>query len=507
MNAQHIRNWLADQNPRQRRRTARVIGSAIARPEDPYDQQPYLFIRRNPPILIDRENHPVRWADPRHYDHLIPYLDLSGNMRYLTQDPPPGEPGSNARPPEPEPDPDAPASYRVDQLAQPDLHFDQDIPNHLQALRWIQEQLQQFGIEAQLTTEHLDQLEQPLPPEPSKYDPQPPEPPDRAEQLDAIVGQAALDALTLRSDPQRLRAIRGLGRLLGPQHVAELLLDLAFQTQSEPTRTTALQTAARGLGALQPPNPPEPPAQTYTALHFWEALNETPDDYNAPGSVYDRLAKRQEERDRDPEYAGRAYPKSMPLPPELAQRYPDGLPVNPEYAVPDHDEPPYDPPSAPYHPFDNPPDIPPGDDPPYHPFDNPPDDQPPPYNPPGYTHLPHHQPADPALNTQANPSQPIDLASQPVHYPPGYIPLRLSQPTDTTPNAKPAQKRPTPPPYPTVTGSPSEPPLPPHVLRRIRFIQQKRNRDPNRNPDLNPAPTYPASIPIHIHSTSPPYHP
>ncbi len=370
MNPQHLRNWQAAQTPQQRRLAARVIGSAIARPKTEHDKPPFVFIRRNPPILIDRENLPVRWADPRHYAHLISYLDLSGKMRYLTQDPPPGEPGSHARIPQPEDDHDAPTIYPVDRLAHPPLHYDDETPSHLQTLRWIQEQLRAHHIEVHLTSQHLAQLDHAIPAQagtPGEPFPVPkpvipahpsvipaqagttpaqagtttdddyPEPPPRAEYLDTILGQTAIDALSLRSDPQRLRAIRGLGRLIGPQHTAELLLQLAFQTASEPTRTAALNSAARGLGAHQPPAP-EPARQIITTLHFWEALNETPDDYNAPhGTVYDRLAQRQAERDLDPEYAGRAYPKSMPLPPELAERYPDGLPVNPDYAIPEND--------------------------------------------------------------------------------------------------------------------------------------------------------------------------
>ncbi len=382
MNPQHLRNWQAAQTPKQRRLAARVIGSAIARPKTEHDKPPFVFIRRNPPILIDRENLPVRWADPRHYAHLISYLDLSGKMRYLTQDPPPGEPGSHARIPQPEDDQDAPTIYPVDRLAHPPLHYDDETPSHLQTLRWIQEQLRAHHIEVHLTSQHLAQLDHAIPAQagtPGEPFPVPnpvipaqagtpsvipaqagttpaqagtpsvipaqagtddyPEPPPRAEYLDTILGQTAIDALSLRSDPQRLRAIRGLGRLIGPQHTAELLLQLAFQTASEPTRTAALNSAARGLGAHQPPAP-EPARQIITTLHFWEALNETPDDYNAPhGTVYDRLAQRQAERDLDPEYAGRAYPKSMPLPPELAERYPDGLPVNPDYAIPEDQDP------------------------------------------------------------------------------------------------------------------------------------------------------------------------
>ena len=366
MNPQHLRNWQAAQTPQQRRLAARVIGSAIARPKTEHDKPPFVFIRRNPPILIDRENLPVRWADPRHYAHLISYLDLSGKMRYLTQDPPPGEPGSHARIPQPEDDQDAPTIYPVDRLAHPPLHYDDETPSHLQTLRWIQEQLRAHHIEVHLTSQHLAQLDHAIPAQagtPGEPFPVPapnpvipaqagtppaqagtttdddyPDPPPRAEYLDTILGQTAIDALSLRSDPQRLRAIRGLGRLIGPQHTAELLLELAFHTASEPTRTAALNSAARGLGAHQPPAP-EPARQIITTLHFWEALNETPDDYNAPhGTVYDRLAQRQAERDLDPEYAGRAYPKSMPLPPELAERYPDGLPVNPDYAIPENQD-------------------------------------------------------------------------------------------------------------------------------------------------------------------------
>ncbi len=162
MNPQHLRNWQAAQTPKQRRLAARVIGSAIARPKTEHDKPPFVFIRRNPPILIDRENLPVRWADPRHYAHLISYLDLSGKMRYLTQDPPPGEPGSHARIPQPDDD-DAPTIYPVDRLAHPPLHYDDETPSHLQTLRWIQEQLRTHHIEVHLTSQHLAQLDHAIP--------------------------------------------------------------------------------------------------------------------------------------------------------------------------------------------------------------------------------------------------------------------------------------------------------------------------------------------------------
>ena len=164
MNPQHLRNWQAAQTPQQRRLAARIIGSAIARPETEHDKPPFVFIRRNPPILIDRENLPVRWADPRHYAHLIGYLDFSGKMRYLTQDPPPGEPGSHARIPQPEDgDEDPPTIYPVDRLAHPPLRYDDQTPSHLQALRWIQEQLRSRHIEVDLTSQHLAQLDHAIP--------------------------------------------------------------------------------------------------------------------------------------------------------------------------------------------------------------------------------------------------------------------------------------------------------------------------------------------------------
>ena len=500
MNPQHLRNWQAAQTPQQRRLAARVIGSAIARPKTEHDKPPFVFIRRNPPILIDRENLPVRWADPRHYAHLISYLDLSGKMRYLTQDPPPGEPGSHARIPQPEDEDDPPTIYPVDRLAHPPLHYDDETPSHLQTLRWIQEQLRAHHIEVHLTSQHLAQLDHAIPAQagtPGEPFPVPnpvipahpsvipaqagtpsvipaqagtttdddyPEPPPRAEYLDTILGQTAIDALSLRSDPQRLRAIRGLGRLIGPQHTAELLLQLAFQTASEPTRTAALNSAARGLGAHQPPAP-EPARQIITTLHFWEALNETPDDYNAPhGTVYDRLAQRQAERDLDPEYAGRAYPKSMPLPPELAERYPDGLPVNPDYAIPE-DEPitPTQPGTDDYdHPTPNhfPPD--------HFPDDHFPPDNQPPYNPPGYLPPLRPLPGDPALNTHPTDD---DIAPDPFIDNP-VIPAQAG--------TRPPQPNP-----PDLSLLHNQHPLPPHIIQRIRQRQRRRELEREYGPDYD----------------------
>ena len=581
MNPQHLRNWQAAQTPQQRRLAARVIGSAIARPKTEHDKPPFVFIRRNPPILIDRENLPVRWADPRHYAHLISYLDLSGKMRYLTQDPPPGEPGSHARIPQPEDDQDAPTIYPVDRLAHPPLHYDDETPSHLQTLRWIQEQLRTHHIEVHLTSQHLAQLDHAIPAQagtPGEPFPVPnpvipaqagtvipaqagtpsvipaqagttdddyPEPPPRAEYLDTILGQTAIDALSLRSDPQRLRAIRGLGRLIGPQHTAELLLQLAFQTASEPTRTAALNSAARGLGAHQPPAP-EPARQIVTTLHFWEALNETPDDYNAPhGTVYDRLAQRQAERDLDPEYAGRAYPKSMPLPPELAERYPDGLPVNPDYAIPENDDditnnpvtpapdsvipaqagtdaPPFPNSSLPptrgevrwgvesneptttpepttNPPFDHPDDHPTPD---HFPDDHfPPDDQPP-YNPPGYLPPLRPLPGDPALNT--HPTHDDDITPDPftddpaiddpvIPAPRPVIPAQagttpaLPPVTPAPPSVIPAQAgtRPPRPNPPDLSLLHNQHPLPPHIIQRIRQRQRRRELEREYGPDYD----------------------
>ena len=553
MNPQHLRNWQAAQTPKQRRLAARIIGSAIARPKTEHDKPPFVFIRRNPPILIDRENLPVRWADPRHYAHLISYLDLSGKMRYLTQDPPPGEPGSHARIPQPEDDADAPTIYPVDRLAHPPLHYDDETPSHLQTLRWIQEQLRTHHIEVHLTSQHLAQLDHAIPaqagtpgepfPVPNPVIPAPnpvipaqagtttdddyPEPPPRAEHLDTILGQTAIDALSLRSDPQRLRAIRGLGRLIGPQHTAELLLQLAFQTASEPTRTAALNSAARGLGAHQPPAP-EPARQIITTLHFWEALNETPDDYNAPhGTVYDRLAQRQAERDLDPEYAGRAYPKSMPLPPELAERYPDGLPVNPDYAIPEDDpviptqpgthdyatddpitpapdsvipaqagthDHPIDDPTTPAPPFPNS-SLPPSrgevrwgvestehtTNPPFdHPDDHFPPDHQPPYNPPGYLPPLRPLPGDPALNTHPTHD---DITHDPFVDDPA-----IDDPvTPAPPSVIPAQAGTRPPqPKPLdLSLLHNQHPLPPHIIQRIRQRQRRRELEREYGPDYD----------------------
>ncbi len=529
MNPQHLRNWQAAQTPQQRRLAARIIGSAIARPKTEHDKPPFVFIRRNPPILIDRENLPVRWADPRHYAHLISYLDLSGKMRYLTQDPPPGEPGSHARIPQPENDQDAPTIYPVDRLAHPPLHYDDETPSHLQTLRWIQEQLRNHHIEVHLTSQHLAQLDHAIPAQagtPGEPFPVPnpaipaspsvipaqagttpdddyPEPPPRAEYLDTILGQTAIDALSLRSDPQRLRAIRGLGRLIGPQHTAELLLELAFQTASEPTRTAALNSAARGLGAHQPPAP-EPARQIVTTLHFWEALNETPDDYNAPhGTVYDRLAQRQAERDLDPEYAGRAYPKSMPLPPELAERYPDGLPVNPDYAIPENDD------VIPAQAGTDNDDYPTPD---HFPDDHFPTDDQPPYNPPGYLPPLRPLPGDPALNTLPTHDDitPDPFVDDPVI--PAQAGTTPAQPGTTTTN-QPPPVTPAPPPVipapnpvipapPTVIPAqagtrPPQPnppdlsllhnqhPLPPHIIQRIRQRQRRRELEREYGPDYD----------------------
>ncbi len=556
MNPQHLRNWQAAQTPQQRRLAARIIGSAIARPKTEHDKPPFVFIRRNPPILIDRENLPVRWADPRHYAHLISYLDLSGKMRYLTQDPPPGEPGSHARLPQPE-DEDAPTIYPVDRLAHPPLHYDDETPSHLQTLRWIQEQLRNHHIEVHLTSQHLAQLDHAIPaqagtpgepfPVPAQAEttsppfpnsslppsrgearwgvggtehtttPSPttdddyPEPPPRAEYLDTILGQTAIDALSLRSDPQRLRAIRGLGRLIGPQHTAELLLQLAFQTASEPTRTAALNSAARGLGAHQPPAP-EPARQIITTLHFWEALNETPDDYNAPhGTVYDRLAQRQAERDRDPEYAGRAYPKSMPLPPELAERYPDGLPVNPDYAIPENDDviptqpgtdddyPTHDyatgDPTTPAPPFPNS-SLPPsrgevrwGVESTEHttnpPFDHP--DNQPSYNPPGYLPPLRPLPGDPALNTHPTDE---DITPDPFTDDPFIDDPATPAPPPVTPappSVIPAQAgtRPPQPNPPDLSLLHNQHPLPPHIIQRIRQRQRRRELEREYGPDYD----------------------
>ena len=520
MNPQHLRNWQAAQTPKQRRLAARLIGSAIARPKTEHDKPPFVFIRRNPPILIDRENLPVRWADPRHYAHLISYLDFSGKMRYLTQDPPPGEPGSHARIPQPEDDEDAPTIYPVDRLAHPPLHYDDETPSHLQTLRWIQEQLRNHHIEVHLTSQHLAQLDHAIPAQagtPGEPFPVPapnpvipaqagthappvipaqagtdddyPDPPPRAEYLDTILGQTAIDALSLRSDPQRLRAIRGLGRLIGPQHTAELLLQLAFQTASEPTRTAALNSAARGLGAHQPPAP-EPARQIITTLHFWEALNETPDDYNAPhGTVYDRLAQRQAERDLDPEYAGRAYPKSMPLPPELAERYPDGLPVNPDYAIPE------DEPITPTQAGTDAPDsvIPAqagtDDDyptPDHFPDDHFPPDNQPPYNPPGY--LPPLRPLPTHDDTIDNPVIPAPDSVIPAQAgtatpaPPSVIPAQAG--TRRTPN-RPNHPRPPQPKPPDLSLLHNQHPLPPHIIQRIRQRQRRRELEREYGPDYD----------------------
>ena len=569
MNPQHLRNWQAAQTPQQRRLAARIIGSAIARPKTEHDKPPFVFIRRNPPILIDRENLPVRWADPRHYAHLISYLDLSGKMRYLTQDPPPGEPGSHARIPQPEDDEDAPTIYPVDRLAHPPLHYDDETPSHLQTLRWIQEQLRTHHIEVHLTSQHLAQLDHAIPAQagtPGEPFPVPnpvipaqagthappvipaqagttpaqagtdddyPEPPPRAEYLDTILGQTAIDALSLRSDPQRLRAIRGLGRLIGPQHTAELLLELAFQTASEPTRTAALNSAARGLGAHQPPAP-EPARQIVTTLHFWEALNETPDDYNAPhGTVYDRLAQRQAERDLDPEYAGRAYPKSMPLPPELAERYPDGLPVNPDYAIPENDDPVIPAPDSVIpaqagtdappsvipaqagthdHPIDDATPAPPfpnsslppsrGEvrwgvestepttNPPFdHPDDHFPPDNQPPYNPPGYLPPLRPLPGDPALNTL--PTDEDDITNPPIiPTPDSVIPAQAgtTRPViPAPPSVIPAQAgtRPPHPNPPDLSLLHNQHPLPPHIIQRIRQRQRRRELEREYGPDYD----------------------
>ena len=69
------------------------LAAEFPAPRDPAQAgQPFTHFRHTPPIRHAGEAYRV--ADPRHYVDRCPDLDLSGNTIYLTNDPPPGHPGS-----------------------------------------------------------------------------------------------------------------------------------------------------------------------------------------------------------------------------------------------------------------------------------------------------------------------------------------------------------------------------------------------------------------------------
>ena len=66
---------------------------AISDPNQP--PAPIPFLRFTPPLRLTGDTY--RRADPKHYLHLRPDLDTSGDTVYLTNDAPPGHPNSLAR--------------------------------------------------------------------------------------------------------------------------------------------------------------------------------------------------------------------------------------------------------------------------------------------------------------------------------------------------------------------------------------------------------------------------
>ena len=88
-------------NPNTRAQSHLALAAEFPTVPDPnHPPPPIPTIRFTPPIRITGETY--RRADPKHYLHIRPDLDTSGNTIYLTNDPPPGHPDSLARTDEPQ---------------------------------------------------------------------------------------------------------------------------------------------------------------------------------------------------------------------------------------------------------------------------------------------------------------------------------------------------------------------------------------------------------------------